>query len=548
MSSTSSLRKSVLSVAMGLCLSSLVAAPALAQSATGAVAGRASAGDQVVLVNSATGASRSVEVAGDGSYRLNQLPVGDYSLQVKRAGQDVGSPVAVSVSLGGTTTVNLGNEGNLTNLDAVQVVGSRVVNRVDVRSTETATNISRQEWSRLPVDQGLSAVALLAPGVVSNARLGGLSFGGSSMAENVVYINGMNVTDPYYRQGFSSVPFGFYQEFQVKTGGYSAEFGRSTGGVINAVTRSGGNEFHGGVELTFEPAAWSEPADDHFHEDGTLHNRASRDDYSFYKANVWASGPILKDRLFFFAMYEQRDTNSRESSANGLTWTDAKSGNGFWGTKLDWNITDDHKLELLAFSDEADSTSENYNYNWNAYEKTSSRGAGVSGSGGKNWSVTYTGHFTQNFSGKAMYGVNNRSSNSGTPLDGECSVVGYDSSYASVAQGLRYPLGCHPTGSMVSSREDERKMTRADFEWALGDHLLRFGYDRELMTTQSADFYPGDGFSYQAQAVAPGSVLQGGGDVPPVLSSAAIWSPIPQSKEIGREEALFRRADHRLPA
>lgn len=153
MSSTRNLRKSVLSIAMGLCLTSLAAAPVLAQSATGAVAGRASAGDQVVLVNNATGASRTVTVGGDGSYRVSQLPVGDYSLRVKRAGEDVGQALAVNVSLGGTTTVNLGNEGNLTNLDAVQVVGSRVVNRVDVYSTETSTNISREELARMPVDQ-----------------------------------------------------------------------------------------------------------------------------------------------------------------------------------------------------------------------------------------------------------------------------------------------------------------------------------------------------------------------------------------------------------
>ena len=70
------------------------------------------------------------------------------------------------------------------------------------------------------------------------------------MAENTVYINGLNVTDFYNRIGFSSVPFAFYEEFQVKTGGYSVEFGRTTGGVINAVTRSGSNEFQFGAELT----------------------------------------------------------------------------------------------------------------------------------------------------------------------------------------------------------------------------------------------------------------------------------------------------------
>ena len=78
------------------------------------------------------------------------------------------------------------------NLNAVQVVGSRVINRVDVRSTESATTINREELARLPVAQDLSSVALLAPGVVGgNSSFGGISFGGSSVAENSVFINGL---------------------------------------------------------------------------------------------------------------------------------------------------------------------------------------------------------------------------------------------------------------------------------------------------------------------------------------------------------------------
>src|SRR5690606_33934557 len=134
---------------------------------------------------------------------------------------------------------------------------------------------------------------------------GGLTFGGSTVAENQIYINGLNVTDPFRRQGFSSVPFAFYQEFQVKTGGYSAEFGNSTGGVINAGTRSGGNEFKAGVEVTLEPAAWQARAKDRYLDaDGTVHSLNSRDRSSWFKTSVWASGPIVKDRLFFFGMYE----------------------------------------------------------------------------------------------------------------------------------------------------------------------------------------------------------------------------------------------------
>src|SRR5690606_20777723 len=139
-SRTRTLRKSALSIAMGLCLSSLVA-PALAQSTTGAVAGRASAGDQIVVTSTDTGATRTVTVNADGSYRLAQLPPGEYTLSVSRDGSAVGEQVLVAVPLGGTATVDLGTAGNVTNISAVQVVGNRVVNRVDVRSTESATNV-----------------------------------------------------------------------------------------------------------------------------------------------------------------------------------------------------------------------------------------------------------------------------------------------------------------------------------------------------------------------------------------------------------------------
>src|SRR5688500_5738029 len=193
MSSIRNLRKSVLCIAMGVCLSSIAIAPALAQSATGAVAGRADAGTQVTVTSAATGLTRTVTVNADGSYRLSQLPVGDYQLQVMRGGQAVGSPVSVNVALGGTTTVNLGSGGNVVNLDSIQVIGSRVINRVDVHSTESATNVTREEIQRVPVDQSLGSVALLAPGVIGgNSSFGGISFGGSSVAENSVFINGLN--------------------------------------------------------------------------------------------------------------------------------------------------------------------------------------------------------------------------------------------------------------------------------------------------------------------------------------------------------------------
>ncbi|WPU56273.1 TonB-dependent receptor [Stenotrophomonas acidaminiphila] len=504
------LKKAALSVALGACLGAL-APTVMAQSATGAIAGRANAGDQITITNTATGLTRTVTAGGDGSYRLSQLPVGDYSLTVKRDGQADKEPLAVNVSLGGTTNVNLGGSdtGPVT-LDSVQVVGSRIVNRVDVYSTESSFNINREELSRMPVDQSVAAVALLAPGVVSSgSSFGGLSFGGSSVAENVAYINGLNVTDPYRRQGFSTVPFNFYEEFQIKTGGYSAEFGRSTGGVINAITRSGTNEFKGGVQVTMEPSAWASAKKDHFHRDGTIdeRDRTSRDRSPLLKTNVWASGPILKDKLFFFAMYENRDSKSQDVDTTEAWKT--KSNNDFWGTKLDWYINDRNRLELLAFSDKADSVTTSYdNYNWDTNVFGDSSGQSSGSSGGDNWSLTYTGTLTDNFVAKAMYGVNKRSALSNSPMDAECSIITLASSYTK-KYGPKTNEGCHPTNAAISSREDKREAARLDFEWTLGDHLVRFGMDQEVMDSDSSVVYPGDGFMYQALVVNAGSSVNG---------------------------------------
>jgi len=491
MSSTRNMRKSVLSIAMGVCLSSLAVSPAFAQSATGGVAGRASAGDTITVTSTTTGLSRTATVNKDGTYRIGQLPPGSYNLT---AGS--GAPVPFNVDLGTTTTVNVKGDSGTTNLETVQVIGSGVVNHVDVHSTETSTVIDRQELARLPVDQSIGSVALLAPGVITgNSVFGGISFGGSSVAENQIYVNGLNVTDFYRRQGNSSAPFGFFDQFQVKTGGYSVEFGRSTGGVVNASVRSGGNEFHGGMELTFEPAAFSAKTDDHVFmhpNDPTTYVLGSHDRSSFTKANIWASGPIVKDRLFFFAMYEQRDYSAGNTNNTGATWTETTSNNGFWGTRLDWNITDDHQLSLMAFSDKGDSTASGYGYTWDTAAIGDFTGDSYSDSGGRNYTLTYTGHFGDNFTAKAMYGENDRNGFNRSQLDEYCNSVTLDSKYAGAGALKDSVLGCIRPSSILRQR-DTRKIGRLDFEWALGDHLLRFGLDQEKLTTDQSSFYPGPG-------------------------------------------------------
>ena len=480
-------------MAMGLCLSSM-ASMALAANNDGSVVGHAAAGTQVTITNPSTGFTRTVTADVDGNYRFPFVPIGNYTLQAAGSG-----PVEIAVSLGNATTVNLGD--NAVNLGAVQVVGSRIATPIDVTSTESATNITAQEIERMPVERNVSSVALLAPGVArGSAGFGGISFGGSSVAENAFYINGLNVTDFYNRIGFSEAPFDFYQEFQVKTGGYSVEFGRTTGGVVNAVAKSGSNDFHGGAKLVWGPRDWESAARDSYF-DGDRYLTRSQDSTDSKRLNLWASGPIVKDKLFFFAMYEGRDVRPQNTDDGGSSMTRGKSDDGFWGATLDWQVTDNNLLSLMAFSNKNRVDNEVFDYDFDSDTVGDKLNDSYSEGGGRNWGLTWTSYLTDNLSMKLMHGRNERDNETGSPADATCNYV----TRASGVVDPGVPLGCtsNPT---VYHRLDEREQTRADFEWSLGDHLLRFGLDRETNTSDLNQVYSGpDGVQYNVYTATPGT-------------------------------------------
>ncbi|HET9448002.1 MAG TPA: carboxypeptidase regulatory-like domain-containing protein, partial [Steroidobacteraceae bacterium] len=303
------LLKGAMYVAMGMSLAAALPATVALAASDGSLVGRLTDADnkpladaEVTVRNPETGFSRTVKADADGSYRFPYLPVGKYVIEATRGGATLGKLAEVSVGLGAATTANV--TVAMTTLEEIQVLGTRIVTAVDVKSTESAMNVTREDLERLPVERDLLSVAMLAPGLTRGdssmcvAGNCGVSFGGSSIAENTVYINGLNVTDFYNRVGSSTVPYSFYKEFQVKTGGYSVEFGRTTGGVINAVTRSGTNEFDFGTEIVWEPSFLQSAKTDRYNRDGTPRIIGRHDEYDRTNATAYASGPIIKDRLF----------------------------------------------------------------------------------------------------------------------------------------------------------------------------------------------------------------------------------------------------------
>jgi hypothetical protein len=481
---------------MGASLAATLPQTAMAASGDGSLVGQLTdssnkplANAEVTARNPQTGFSRTVKADDEGRYRFPFLPVGIYVVEAKRDGSTVGRLPDVRVGLGTATTADV--TISATEVESITVSGTRIVTAFDVRSTESATNVTREELDRLPVERDILAVALLAPGLskgddgLCSGGNCGVSFGGSSIAENSVYINGLNVTDFYNRVGASSVPFAFYKEFQVKTGGYSVEFGRTTGGVINAVTRSGTNEFDFGTEIAWEPSFLQKSKTDRFRGNGTPYIIGQYDEYDRVSATAYASGPIVKDKLFFFALYEMRDLEKQHTSDSGNTFFEETADDGFWGAKLDWQITDKHLLELLAFSDEDDSIEDSFGFNYPAGTRSEYENRQFETNGGMNWALTYTGYLTDSFSVKALYGENEREFQSYTANDLLCSRI--RDRQDDIGQG---DVGCTSTSS-VTERDDTREAARLDFEWELGDHLLRFGLDRETNTSAHQQYYSG---------------------------------------------------------
>ena len=123
---------------------------------------------------------------------------------------------------------------------------------VDTTSTTLGENFAQRSIQTLPTGRNYSSIVQVAPGISSdadsrNTTQSTITVYGSSGAENAFYIDGVNTTGVEYGFQGKELNYEFVQEVDVKTGGYEAEYGRSTGGIVNVITKSGGNEFHGDV-------------------------------------------------------------------------------------------------------------------------------------------------------------------------------------------------------------------------------------------------------------------------------------------------------------
>ena len=522
---TKGLKRTALSVALGMCFAGSVYAQS---NSTGSIAGTTTAGATVVIENPATGFRREVTANADGSYRVGSLSTGTYKVTTG------GQTKEVNVTIGGTA--------NATTLDTVTVVGSSTINAIDVASVESTTILTAEQIAKIPVPRDITSVALLAPGTVKgDAAFGNLaSFGGGAVSENQYFVNGFNISNSFKNLNFGQVPFEAIAEQQVKTGGYGAEFGRATGGVINLVTKRGSNEFHAGGNIFYTPDSLRGHNPDVYYNDPRypdgkrwISDNSADSAGTTVSGSVWASGALVKDRLFGYALVQYARTTGADTygSIFGDTNTAVEQKVPTWLVKLDWNINDSHILELTAFSDTLKSETAVYS---NPTQSRSSRfyttvspplaltpattdlpasGALVRGplrgtiydkSGGQSYSLKYTGYLTDNFTLSALYGHGESSrENYGVSAAGLVSEyfgdVTQPASGCPIITDLR--SGVNFTGPIThcdfigvigsKNAKDQRDQFRIDAEWTLGDHLLRFGIDTDQFTSVDGETYEG---------------------------------------------------------
>lgn len=469
--------------------------------------GNASQGDTITVVSPQTGFSRTVTADESGSFRLSALPIGEYTV-TRRTASGEESNRTVHVNAGTASTVSFVSGGDATSLETITVIGS-AVNPIDVSSVESVTIMTEAQIDRLPVQRNVTAVALLAPGTVrGDARFGNLaSFGGSSVAENVYYINGFNVTNIVTGLAFNQVPFEAIAEQQIKTGGYGAEFGRSLGGVINVTTKQGTNEWKGGASMFWQPGALSGNSRFAYDpdRDGNYNTTETDSELDAVTYNLYGGGPIIKDRLFVFGLFQGKQSDLHENYQGGHDESSTDSPQGL--VKFDWYVNDNHRVELTAFRDTSEVEGTTYS--------RPSGDTGIGGGeaigtfsterGGDNYVAKWTGYMTDNLTLSAMYGKGDYSRGNADSNSVNCPIV-RDSRRAPVI--LPSPARGCDVGTVIgiAGAGDTRTAWRFDGEWTLQDHTIRFGLDREEFETLDGSSYSGGGYWLYSNVV-PGRTL-----------------------------------------
>ena len=258
-----------------------------------------------VVATGATGLTLETVTEVSGTYRFATLPPGRYEVTARLDGFLPARVVNIDLALGVQLTIDLVLKPAGPN-ETVEVVNESPL--VAVTQSAGATNLRNEQIEKMPRGRDFTSLAIQAAGTNDERKLGGISIDGASGAENRIIIDGVETTDTAVGTPGQFLVTDFVHELQIKSSGYSAEYGGSTGGVLNVITKSGGNAWHGealvywsgdALDAALRPTLQTAPTDTSRAEYVTF----PEDEYRQVEPGFTLGGPLVRDRLWVFAGY-----------------------------------------------------------------------------------------------------------------------------------------------------------------------------------------------------------------------------------------------------
>jgi hypothetical protein len=366
--------------------------------------------------------SQTQTTSGVGSFLFSTLIPGSYSIKVQKTGFKVANIKSAEVLINKTSNVEVILETGQVS-ETVEV--SAASTTVDTSATSVNSDFSDDFYSKIPLGRGVSSLFYLAPGVVSGGGTGveNPSISGSTGLENLYVADGVSINDPAFGGiGVWSRAYGplgtginlsFVKEVQIKTGGFEPQYGHVSGGIVQLVTKSGGNKFFGTIGGYFNARNMQtnfENADDpKFNNANYVGSRINNANYEGdFELGGYVPVRGLRNRLFFFGTFNPSWNHEywAPAAANPLTGSPA-SGlftiyNGLvdrattrwdYAGKLTFKINNSHTLESTVSADPSHTNDAPY-ATLTANDKTANSSWNY---GTRNWSVRYDGAFGSNF-------------------------------------------------------------------------------------------------------------------------------------------------------
>jgi hypothetical protein len=263
-------------------------------------------GVSVLAVHVPSGTQYGALTRGDGRYIIPNVRVGGpYRISVSHIGYEAAPHENVTVTLGGATRVDFSLAESAVAVAGITVTGERQAAIISPDRTGAATTITRDAIAALPSVSGrIADIARLTP-----QSSGGLSFAGQDSRMNNITVDGSYFNNsfglrsvPGETSGVAPISLSAIEQFQINIAPYDVRQGNFVGASVNTVTRSGTNNFRGSVDYRIRS--------NDFVGKTAGANKFNPGTFDFHNVGGWISGPILKNKLFFFANYEDESLTS----------------------------------------------------------------------------------------------------------------------------------------------------------------------------------------------------------------------------------------------